>query len=105
MKNLSARLVARLLDVYPGSTSAEELGLGSAPDSSIWTEAVQRGLAIVTRDDDFLDLSALHGHPPKVIHIGVGNCSTGQIESLLRWRVEHIRQFLSSEDLSCLELR
>ena len=104
-ENLSDKLAARLADLYPGSTSAEGLGLRSAPDGAIWTEAVQRGLSIVTRDDDFVDLSALRGHPPKIILIGIGNCSTGQIESLLRWRVEHIRRFLASDDLSCLELR
>lgn len=104
-ENLAAKLVTHLADIYPGSTSAEDLGLRSAPDRSIWTEAIQRGLTIVTRDEDFIDLSTLRGHPPKVIFIGVGNCSTGQVESLLRWRADRIRRFLASEDLSCLELR
>jgi predicted nuclease of predicted toxin-antitoxin system len=104
-ENLSDRLVARLADIFPGSTSTEALGLRSTPDGSIWTAAVERGLAIVTRDDDFVDLSALRGHPPKIIFIALGNCSTGQVESLLRWRAEHIRRFMASEDLSCLELR
>ncbi len=103
-ENLSAKLATRLSDIFPDSVSAEFLQLRSQPDSSLWAEAMQRGLAIVTQDDDFVHLSALNGHPPKVVHIAVGNCSTGQIESLLRWREEQVRRFLASENLSCLEL-
>jgi predicted nuclease of predicted toxin-antitoxin system len=36
------------------------------------------------QDADFSEMSEVRGFPPKVIWIHRGNCSTGQIESILR---------------------
>jgi predicted nuclease of predicted toxin-antitoxin system len=67
--------------------------------------AAANGLAVVTRDDDYVHRSALRGPPPKVIWVALGNCTTGQVESLIRWRAEEIRDFLSSPTEALLELR
>ena len=104
-ENLSPRLAAALRDLFPGCTSADDVGLRSAPDEALWTYAATNGLAIVTTDADFVDRSALRGHPPKIIWITVGNCSTAQIESLFRWRVSEILAFLGADEPACLELR
>ncbi len=104
-ENLSSRLVLLLADLFPGSTSIDLIGIRSAPDETVWEYATAHGLAVVTRDDDFVNSSALRGHPPKVIWITLGNCSTGQVESLLRWRVDEIRAFLNDDSGSYLELR
>jgi predicted nuclease of predicted toxin-antitoxin system len=104
-ENLSPELARRIADLFPGSTSIEVLGMRSASDEMVWNHAIAHGLAVVTRDDDFVNRSALHGHPPKIIWIALGNCSTGQVESLLRWRVAEVRRFLAAETGSYLELR
>ena len=46
--------------------------------------ARREGFVIVTKDSDFSDLCILQGFPPKVIWIRRGNCSSADIESILR---------------------
>jgi predicted nuclease of predicted toxin-antitoxin system len=92
-QNLSFKLVPRLLDLYPGSAHVRDFNLTTADDSTVWQFAKDNGFVIVSKDDDFHERSFVYGAPPKVIGIGLGNCSTQQIESLLRWRVDRIREF------------
>lgn len=48
---------------------------------------------IVSKDADFRQRSFLYGHPPKVIWIRLGNCSTREIANLLRERLAEIDRF------------
>ena len=75
-----------------------------AADRAIWARAQEEGLAIVTKDEDFHRLSILHGPPPKVIWIRLGNCSTEDIIRLLRWRRVEIANFLEHEEAAFLAL-
>ena len=45
---------------------------------------------LVTQDADFSEMSEILGSPPKIIWIRRGNCSTGQIEAILRQHHEAI---------------
>lgn len=83
-QNLSPRLVGYLSDLYPDSVHVSNLGLGMAFDRTVWEYARQGDYIIVTKDADFSELSLLLGFPPKVIWIRRGNCSTREIELLLR---------------------
>lgn len=83
-ENLSPRLVDRLGDIYPGSVHVSTVGLGSAFDKAVWEYARQNDFMIVTRDADFSEMSLVSGFPPKIIWIRRGNCSTRDIETLLR---------------------
>ena len=74
-QNLSPRLFTVVGDLYPGSTHVREVGLQAA-DDTVWRYAAEHGFAIVSRDADFHERSFLLGHPPKVIWIRRGNCST-----------------------------
>ncbi len=40
--------------------------------------------AIVSKDVDFSQLSVLHGTPPKVLWLLIGNCTTAEMEAELR---------------------
>jgi predicted nuclease of predicted toxin-antitoxin system len=82
--NLSPKLAQRLADHYPESAHVSTLGLDRARDYQVWTFAHENGFTIVTRDADYQDLITLEGFPPKVIWIRRGNCSTSEIEALLR---------------------
>jgi predicted nuclease of predicted toxin-antitoxin system len=104
-QNLSHWLCGELADLFPGSVHVRDVGLREAADSTIWAYAVQRGFAIVTKDADFRQRSFLQGHPPKVIWIAIGNCSTRAIAGLLRRRALEIEGFLADEQKSFLALR
>lgn len=103
-ENLSPRLPQVLADLYPDSTHVHACGLESADDSAIWKYAKENGFAIVTKDSDFQDRSVLHGHPPKLIWLRADNCSTREIESLLRAAAPTIRRFIEEDQESYLVL-
>lgn len=79
-ENLSPRLVARLTDLFPGSSHVHECGLGASPDTVIWDFAASNGFTIISKDLDFHDRSVLRAGPPKVIWLRTGNCSTDRVE-------------------------
>jgi predicted nuclease of predicted toxin-antitoxin system len=62
------------------------------------------GFAIVSKDSDFSQRSFLHGSPPKVIWLKIGNCTTARADFVLRNAAPRIQTFLSSVDESCLVL-
>jgi len=82
--NLSFKLVDRLSDLYPQSNHVYKLALDRVQDVEIREYAKKNDFIIVTRDADFSDLCLLKGFPPKVIWIRRGNCSTAEIENILR---------------------
>ena len=94
--NLSPRLVTRLSDVFPGSRHIQEIGIKSS-DEFIWKFAIEHSLVIVTKDDDFRSKALLLAPPGKVILLGLGNCETSEVDSLLRTTQSQIIQFLRSE--------
>lgn len=83
-QNLSPRLVNQLADICPDSVHVSALGLGEAMDLEIWQYAHDHDYVIVTKDADFSELGVIQGFPPKVIWIRRGNCSTKDIEMILR---------------------
>lgn len=103
-QNLSPRLVSRLADLYPDSQHVSFINLDQAEDRAVWKYANQNDFTVVTRDSDFSELSILRGFPPKVIWIQRGNCSTNQIEELLRSHYENITQFNEAPNLGVLTL-
>jgi predicted nuclease of predicted toxin-antitoxin system len=70
----------------------------------VWNYAKQHDFIIVTKDSDFSDLLILLGFPPKVIWIRRGNCSTNDIEQILRDNHSAIMQLESNEDAGILTL-
>lgn len=103
-QNLSSRLVRALVDLYPGSVHVRDVGLASADDTAVWEHAKQNSLVIVSRDGDFHQRSFLYGHPPKVIWIRRGNCSTSVIEGMLRDYHADILVFLADREAAFLAL-
>jgi len=101
-ENLSPRLIASIVDLYPGSAHVEECGLVNASDDKVWDYAGENGYAIVTKDSDFSELSVLRGSPPKVIWLRIGNCTTVRAGFLLRDAFTRIQDFLNAEDENCL---
>lgn len=73
-------------------------------DSIVWDYAKNNGFMIVSKDADMHDLSLVFGNPPKVIWVRLGNCSTRQVENLLRKNFDVIKLFSEDESVSLLVL-
>ena len=73
-------------------------------DSELWHYAAQNGYFIVTKDADFSDLSIVRGFPPKVIWLRLGNCTTAQIEQVLRRQRAVVMAFAEDTEAGVLEL-
>ena len=79
-QNLSPYPKNVLGDLNPNSIHVRDIGLESAGDLIVWEYARDRSFVIVSKDSDFRQLSSTFGHPPKVVWIRRGNCSTSEIE-------------------------
>jgi predicted nuclease of predicted toxin-antitoxin system len=104
-ENISFKLARRLEDLFPGSQAVREVGLKGADDALVWEHARQHGHVILTKDLDLYERTLLLGHPPKIIRVEIGNCSTTQVETLVRWRATAILAFIADDGASCLALR
>jgi predicted nuclease of predicted toxin-antitoxin system len=104
-QNMPPRLVDSLASLYPDSRHVFTIGLDRADDWEIWAYAKANGLTIASKDSDYLRLSILLGAPPKVVWVGLGNCSVKQLEDLLRNHHETIAQFVKSPERTYLMLR
>ena len=103
-QNISPRLIDRLADIYPDSMHVSTLGMGNAMDSDIWQYAHDHDYMIVTKDADFSELGVVNGFPPKIIWIRRGNCSTQEIESILRENYDAIKSLSSDDETGILTL-
>ena len=103
-ENLSYRLVARLAAAFPGTASVDQVGLRGRPDTAIWDYAARQGFVVVSKDDDFRQLSFFRGHPPKVIWLVVGNAGTDLIAELLLRSKSLIATFVDQTEDALLTL-
>ena len=103
-QNRSQRLAKSVLDLFPGSEHVRDVGLASVPDDAVWAYARSQGFTIVSKDSDFHQLSFLFGHPPKVVWIRRGNCSTDTIEQILRQHEVDLRGFEQDQEAAFLVL-
>lgn len=104
-ENISPKLVRLLSDVYPSIVHLRDLGLIGAPDHVIWEYAKDHGYSLVSKDDDFRQRSFVHGAPPKVIWLQVGNAGTSGIAALLRMNAERLGEFEVEAESSLLIVR
>ena len=92
-QNISRKLVKTLGRSFPGTSHVHTLGLSTASDLEVWEYARTHEYIIVTQDSDFSERIAVHGHPPKVVWLRVGNTSTQHIKTLLAERRKDILAF------------
>jgi predicted nuclease of predicted toxin-antitoxin system len=91
--NISPRLTNKLKAAFDSIIHVNELNMSEATDLVIWDYAKGNGFVIVTKDKDFLERSALLRHPPKIIHLRLGNCSTQDIVDLLVSQSSQMKAF------------
>ena len=103
-ENLSPKLARYLADLFPGSTHVRDVGLKTSDDPLVWAYAQNNNLIIVSKDGDMHDRSLVFGFPPKVIWVRLGNCSTRDVENLLRREFAAIKKFYEDDYASFLAL-
>ncbi len=59
---------------------------------------------LVTKDSDFSELTIIKGYPPKVVWIRRGNCSTSEIEAILRLNSQDILTLSEAPSLGIISL-
>lgn len=102
--NLSHKLCAKLSDLYPESEHTRFLSYHRAADSEVWFYGRTHGFIVVTKDEDVAELAVLRGAPPKVVWLRMGNCSTREVEQVLRQNHERIAALATDPDRVVLEL-
>ena len=104
-QNLSRRLLNDIDAEFKGARHVADFDMSAADDESVWRFAADNGFVIISKDSDFFHKALLRGHPPKVIYLRVGNCSSCHIRSLLLGNTLIITEFIdnSSESLLILE--
>ncbi|PWU29225.1 MULTISPECIES: DUF5615 family PIN-like protein [unclassified Pseudomonas] len=103
-ENLSRRMLPSLEMDFPGSSQVALLGLEQVSDRRIWEYTKQRDYVIVTKDEDFHDLQAAWGYPPKVILLAMGNGSNQSIVQALCNSAEQLKRSLEDERIGLVEL-
>jgi predicted nuclease of predicted toxin-antitoxin system len=103
-QNLSHRLPAALADVLPGAAHVRNHDLAQADDQAVWVFARDRGFTIVSKDDDFRERVRLLGHPPRIIMLQLGNCSTADVEAAMRRSVSQISRLHEDPSASLLAI-
>ncbi len=103
-ENLSHELVRRLVDIFPHSVHVRDVGLKTADDPIVWEYAKDNDLMIISKDSDMHQRSFVFGYPPKVMWVRLGNCSTSDVEKLLRINFIFIKTFYEDDYASFLSL-
>jgi predicted nuclease of predicted toxin-antitoxin system len=103
-QNLSPKLIELLKELYPDSVHVSHIGLDQAADQEVWDYARTHQCTIVTKDADFGELSMFLDFPPYVVWIRRGNCSTRDIEQILRTYLQSIQQLTQNTDNGVLML-
>jgi predicted nuclease of predicted toxin-antitoxin system len=96
-QNLSAKLISNLVDLFPGSLHVRDVGLQAASDADVLHFARANGFILVSKDADFAQLQPLSAPPCKIVWIRRGNCSTNDIEAILRRHVSDIALLASAD--------
>jgi predicted nuclease of predicted toxin-antitoxin system len=104
-QNLSHQLVRVLAAEYPGSAHVRDFALEAAPDPVVWSHVAAHAFILVSKDTDFQQRALLFGHPPKVVWIRIGNCTTTAVATLLRTRTADVQAFVADLSASFLVLK
>jgi len=103
-ENLSPRLTKFLAAAFPNSFHVDEVGLHGRADDDVWRYAGEHNFVLVSKDNDFRQLSFLRGAPPKVIWLHIGNGPTSAVVALLASHVADVNIFVQDPETALLTL-
>lgn len=104
-ENLSDKLISALGVDFPGTQHVKQLQLASKPDVEVWLMAKLNGFVILTQDDDFTEMSLLHGFPPKVVHLSMGNQPTREWLRIIQANAALLKQFGQDNESGLMVIR
>ncbi|OFZ67468.1 MAG: hypothetical protein A2V79_10290 [Betaproteobacteria bacterium RBG_16_56_24] len=83
----------------------QDVGLDAVNDSIIWEYAKERGMAIVTKDEDFQILANRQGSiPPQVVWVRLGNCRKAILLDAFSRIIPSLRDMLATGN-TVIEIR
>ncbi len=103
-ENLSRRIVPFIQDSFPDSPQVVLVGLERVNDSVIRQYAIDNDYIIATQDADFYEMSLIHGQPPKIIWLKMGNQSKAATIKTLLDNQQAIEQALIIDNKACIEI-
>lgn len=103
-ENLSERWLPLLERRFPSSVHLRARGRAGAADRKLWEHAAWSGRMLVTKDEDFVQMSAMHGDPPQKLWLNVGNAGIDAVARLLRTQVERNNAFIEDPEAGLLAL-
>lgn len=86
------------------ANSLKFLGFRDADDEIIFFAARAQKAIILTKDIDLKKLLDLHGQPPKVIRLTIGNSSNKVVRKAIKKYIEFIIEYLIVQDNPYLEI-
>ena len=82
-----------------------DVALEAATDRTIWQYALERGLTIITKDEDFQALANRQGSiPPQVVWVRLGNCRKATLLEAFSRILPALRDALAAGD-AVVEIR
>jgi predicted nuclease of predicted toxin-antitoxin system len=78
------------------------VNLDSATDREVWEYAGEHSYVLASKDSDFRQLAFLHGPPPKVLWLRVGNVSTATVHQVLVDHRAAIEAFVAHQEEALL---
>ena len=97
-------LMAMINHLFPDTRHISTIDTKSKEDIKIWEYAKQNNYVILTKDEDFNDLSFLKGFPPFVIWLNIGNCSTNTIEKIIIENNKYITDMINLSQTGVIEI-
>lgn len=86
-------------------THVQDIGLGATDDTTIWQYAKERGMTIITKDEDFQALANRQGSiPPQVVWVRLGNCRKAVLLEAFSRILPALRDMLAAGE-SVVEIR
>ena len=104
--NVSWRLISILKEHFGECVHVDDIPELEFPakDTKIWQYAKDNGYIVITRDNDFNDLIAIRGFPPKIVWLRTGNCSRKFTADLLIRSKETIEELWKANEYGLLEI-
>ena len=65
------------------AVALRDIALRDAEDEEIFSAAKIAGVAVMSKDSDFLDLLDKHGPPPQILWLTCGNTSNARLKQIL----------------------
>lgn len=59
-----------------------DLGLRDADDAQIFQQARQQGVALISKDSDFVDMVSRFGPPPQLLWVTCGNVTNRRLQEV-----------------------